>query len=29
MKAGQRQLATETEDWQRVSLAIVSALKAT
>jgi PadR family transcriptional regulator, regulatory protein PadR len=28
-KAGQRQLATETEDWQRVSLAIVSALKAT
>jgi PadR family transcriptional regulator len=29
MKAGQRQLATETEDWQRVSLAIASALKAT
>jgi transcriptional regulator len=28
-KAGQRQLATETEDWQRVSLAIASALKAT
>src|SRR5215813_4430042 len=27
-KAGQRQLATETEDWQRVSLAIASALKA-
>jgi transcriptional regulator len=28
-KAGQRQLATETEDWQRISLAIASALKAT
>jgi PadR family transcriptional regulator, regulatory protein PadR len=28
-KAGQRQLETETEDWQRISLAITSALKAT
>jgi DNA-binding PadR family transcriptional regulator len=28
-KAGQRQLDAETEDWQRISLAITSALKAT
>src|ERR1044071_8306978 len=28
-KAGQRQLATETEDWRRISLAIASALRAT
>lgn len=28
-KAGQRQLATETEDWRRISLAITSALRAT
>jgi PadR family transcriptional regulator PadR len=28
-KAGKRQLETETEDWQRISLAITSALKAT
>jgi PadR family transcriptional regulator PadR len=28
-KAGQRQLKTETEDWQRISLAITSALRAT
>jgi PadR family transcriptional regulator len=28
-KAGQRQLKTETEIWQRISLAIVSALQAT
>lgn len=28
-KAGQRQLEAETEAWQRVSLAIASALKAT
>ena len=28
-KAGQRQLKVETEGWQRVSLAITSALKAT
>ena len=28
-KAGERQLKTETEDWQRISLAIGSALKAT
>jgi PadR family transcriptional regulator PadR len=28
-KAGQRQLEAETEDWQRISLAITSALKAT
>jgi transcriptional regulator len=28
-KAGQRQLEAETEDWQRISLAIASALKAT
>jgi transcriptional regulator len=28
-KAGQRQLDTETQDWQRISLAIASALKAT
>ena len=28
-KAGQRQLATETEDWQRIAIAITSALKAT
>ena len=28
-KAGQRQLETETEQWQRISLAITSALKAT
>jgi PadR family transcriptional regulator, regulatory protein PadR len=28
-KAGQRQLETETEDWQRIALAIASALKAT
>jgi len=27
--AGRRQLDTETEDWQRISLAITSALKAT
>ncbi|HEX4665447.1 MAG TPA: PadR family transcriptional regulator [Chthoniobacterales bacterium] len=27
-KAGQRQLETETEDWQRISLAIASALAA-
>ena len=28
-KAGQRQLATEVEDWQRISLAIASAINAT
>lgn len=28
-KAGQRQLEAETEDWQRISVAITSALKAT
>ena len=28
-KAGQRQLEAETEDWQRISIAIASALKAT
>lgn len=28
-RAGQRQLEAETEDWQRISLAIASALKAT
>ena len=28
-KAGQRQLEAETEDWQRISLAIATALKAT
>ena len=28
-KAGQRQLEAETEDWERISLAIKSALKAT
>ena len=28
-KAGQRQLATETEDWQRIAVAITSALNAT
>jgi transcriptional regulator len=28
-KAGQRQLKAETEDWQRISLAIASALQAT
>jgi|SRR5262245_32874923 len=28
-KAGERQLETETADWQRISLAIASALKAT
>jgi transcriptional regulator len=28
-KAGQRQLKTETEDWQRISLAITGALQAT
>ena len=28
-KAGRRQLETETEDWQRISLAIATALKAT
>ena len=28
-KAGRRQLETETEDWQRISLAIMNALKAT
>jgi PadR family transcriptional regulator, regulatory protein PadR len=28
-KAGRRQLETETEDWQRISLAIASALAAT
>ena len=28
-KAGQRQLEAETADWQRISLAITSALKAT
>ncbi len=28
-KAGRRQLETETEDWQRISLAIGSALSAT
>src|SRR5918993_2135895 len=27
--AGRRQLETETQDWQRISLAITSALKAT
>jgi PadR family transcriptional regulator len=27
-KAGQRQLKTETEDWQRISLAIANALQA-
>jgi PadR family transcriptional regulator, regulatory protein PadR len=28
-RAGRRQLKTETEDWQRISLAIASALQAT
>jgi PadR family transcriptional regulator PadR len=28
-KAGRRQLETETEDWQRIALAMSSALKAT
>jgi len=28
-KAGQRQLEAETEDWQRIAIAITSALKAT
>jgi transcriptional regulator len=28
-KAGRRQLEAETEDWQRIALAITSALKAT
>lgn len=28
-KSGRRQLEAETEDWQRISLAIASALKAT
>jgi len=28
-KAGQRQLEAETEDWQRITIAITSALKAT
>ena len=28
-RAGQRQLETETEEWQQISLAITSALKAT
>jgi transcriptional regulator len=28
-KAGQRQLESETEDWQRISLAIASALQTT
>lgn len=28
-RAGRRQLETETEDWQRISLAISNALKAT
>ena len=28
-KAGRRQLETETEDWQRISLAIAGALRAT
>jgi PadR family transcriptional regulator, regulatory protein PadR len=28
-RVGQRQLETETEDWQRIALAITSALKAT
>src|SRR5688572_33460669 len=28
-RAGQRQLNTETEDWQRISLAITTALKTT
>src|SRR5689334_17232797 len=28
-KAGQRQLETETQDWQRIAMAITSALKAT
>jgi PadR family transcriptional regulator, regulatory protein PadR len=28
-KAGRRQLEAETEDWQRISLAIMNALKAT
>src|SRR5262249_33715960 len=28
-KAGQRQLKTETEDWQRISLAIANALQST
>ena len=28
-KAGQRQLEAETQDWQRISVAITSALKAT
>jgi DNA-binding PadR family transcriptional regulator len=28
-KTGRRQLEAETEDWQRISLAITSALKAT
>ncbi len=28
-KAGRRQLEAETQDWQRISLAIASALKAT
>jgi DNA-binding PadR family transcriptional regulator len=27
-RAGQRQLKTETEDWQRISLAIANALQA-
>ncbi|MBA2242141.1 MAG: PadR family transcriptional regulator [Chthoniobacterales bacterium] len=28
-KAGRRQLETETEDWQRISMAMTSALRAT
>jgi hypothetical protein len=28
-RAGQRQLKAETEDWQRISLAIANALQAT
>ncbi|HYL98177.1 MAG TPA: helix-turn-helix transcriptional regulator, partial [Blastocatellia bacterium] len=28
-KAGQRQLETEAQDWQRISLAIASALQTT
>jgi DNA-binding PadR family transcriptional regulator len=28
-KAGQRQLEVEAEDWQRISVAIAAALKAT
>ena len=28
-KAGRRQLETETEDWQRIAIAIGSALRAT